>query len=112
MTESLRSASSGATTGAREQIVDALAAFVREEAVRDEAIGPGTDIIGEGLVDSVGIFKLIAFVEERFGVTIEPHEVLLENFRTLGTLANLIVGKLSGDRERAPLPATSRGDPT
>jgi len=112
MTESLRSASSGEKTEAHEQIVDALAAFVQEGAVRDETIGPGTDIIGEGLVDSVGIFKLIAFVEEKFGVTIEPHEVLLENFRTLGTLANLILAKLSGDRERAPLPPAPRADPT
>jgi len=46
------------------------------------------------LVDSLAIFKLIAFVEETFGVTIAPDEVLLENFQTLRAVRNLIVKKL------------------
>jgi hypothetical protein len=45
------------------------------------AVAPDTDIIGEGLVDSLGTFKLIAFVEEAFAVTIERDEVLLETWR-------------------------------
>ena len=80
-----------------EQIFKALASFfVQQGAGRDgaSAVAPDTDIIGEGLVDSLGIFKLIAFVEETFPVTIEPDEVLLENFQTLRALRNLIVKKL------------------
>ena len=80
-----------------EQIFTILASFfVQEEAGREETITiePDTDIIGEGLVDSLGIFKLIAFVEEAFKITIEPDEVLLENFQTLRALRNLIAKKL------------------
>jgi acyl carrier protein len=80
-----------------EQIFDALASFlVQEGTSRDAAtaLAPDTDIIGQGLVDSLGIFRLIAFVEEKFKVTIEPDEVLLENFQTLRSLRNLIVAKL------------------
>ena len=61
-----------------------------------DAVTPDTDVIGQGLIDSLGIFKLIAFVEERFAVTIEPDEVLLENFQTLRALRNLIAKKLAG----------------
>ena len=80
-----------------EQIFDTLERFFAQEAMGRGAaiaVGPDTDIIGEGLVDSLGIFKLIAFVEEAFKVTIEPDEVLLENFQTLRALRNLIVKKL------------------
>jgi acyl carrier protein len=80
-----------------EQIFSTLAPFfVQEGAQREEAVavGPDTDIIGEGLVDSLGIFKLVAFVEEAFAITIEPGEVLIENFQTLRALKNLIVRKL------------------
>ncbi len=80
-----------------EQIFDALASFFVKEGISREgaiAVAPDTDIIGQGLVDSLGIFKLIAFVEENFAVTIEPDEVLLENFQTLRALRNLIVKKL------------------
>ncbi|HEX7270687.1 MAG TPA: acyl carrier protein [Casimicrobiaceae bacterium] len=82
-----------------EQIFDALAAFLAKDGAGGQnvvAIAPDTDIVGQGLVDSVGIFKLITFVEEKFGITIEPNEVLLENFKTLQALRNLIVRKLEG----------------
>jgi acyl carrier protein len=79
-----------------QQIFDTLARFFAQEATGQGAIAvaPDTDIIGEGLVDSLAIFKLIAFVEETFGVTIAPDEVLLENFQTLRAVRNLIVKKL------------------
>ena len=80
-----------------EQIFSALESFFAQEGTGRAgaiAIAPDTDIIGEGLVDSLGIFKLIAFVEETFKVTIEPNEVLVENFQTPRALRNLIVKKL------------------
>jgi acyl carrier protein len=86
-----------------EQIFDGLAAFLAKEGTRGEggiAIAPETDIVGQGLVDSVAIFKLIAFVEEKFAVTIEPEEVLLENFKTLQALRNLIVRKLESAEQK------------
>jgi len=79
-----------------QQIFDTLARFFSTEGMSPEApiaIAPDTDIIGEGLLDSLRIFKLIAFVEQEFAVTIEPDEVLLENFQTLRALRNLIVKK-------------------
>ena len=86
-----------------EQIFDALASFFVQQGMSREgasAVAPDTDVIGQGLVDSLGIFKLIAFVEERFAVTIEPDEVLLENFQTPRALRNLIVRKLDGTSQR------------
>jgi acyl carrier protein len=80
-----------------EQIFDALGSFFVQEGTGREAaiaVTPDTDVIAEGLVDSLGIFRLIAFVEEKFMVTIEPDEVLLENFQTLRALRNLIAKKL------------------
>ena len=80
-----------------QQIFDTLARFFSQELPGREgavAVTPDTDIIGEGLVDSLAIFKLIAFVEETFGITIAPDEVLLENFQTLRAVRNLIVKKL------------------
>ena len=64
-----------------QQIFDTLARFFVQAGTGREgaiAVAPDTDIIGEGVVDSLGTFKLIAFVEEAFAVTIERDEVLLE----------------------------------
>ena len=90
-----------------QQIFDTLALFFAQESADREAaivVAPDTDIVGEGLVDSLGIFKLVAFVEETFKVTIEPNEVLLENFQTPRALRNLIVSKLGGDNNRRLAP--------
>lgn len=81
-----------------EQIFDALESYFVQQGMSREgavAITPDTDIIGQGLVDSLGIFKLIAFVEEKFAVTVEPDEVLLENFQTPRALRDLIAKKLA-----------------
>jgi acyl carrier protein len=89
-----------------EQIFGKLASFFAQDgATRQGAVtvAPDTDIIGQGLIDSLGIFKLIAFVEENFGVTIEPDEVLLENFQSLRALRNLIVKKLDGTGQQPAL---------
>ncbi len=95
--QALRSDSTNDMKYSDEQIFTTLAPFFAHEGTaRKEAIAvePDTDIIAEGLVDSLGIFKLIAFAEEAFKITIEPDEVLLENFQTLRALRNLIVKKL------------------
>ena len=51
-----------------------------------------TDLI-EGILDSLGIFVLISFLEERFGVEVEADEVTLDNFRTVRTVADLVRSK-------------------
>ena len=48
-----------------------------------------------GVIDSMGMWPLVVFVEERFGIKIEDTELLLENFRTLGTLTKFIETKHS-----------------
>ena len=80
-----------------QQVFDTLGRFFAQEGTSREAgfiVEPDTDIVGAGLVDSMVIFRLIAFVEEAFAITIGPDEVVLENFQTLRALRNLIVKKL------------------
>jgi len=66
--------------------------IVKEIAATPPAQAPGPDvpIIEQGLVDSLGLFKLIAFIEERLGVKIAPEEIVLENFATLRAIVGLI----------------------
>jgi len=76
-----------------DQIARELADYiVREIAPTPPAAPPGPDvpIIEQGLVDSLGLFKLIAFVEERLGVKIAPEEIVLENFATIAAIVKLI----------------------
>ena len=56
-------------------------------------IDPDASLITSGIVDSLALLRLITFLEERFGVTIEDEEVVPENFETLNVIKGLIESK-------------------
>lgn len=58
--------------------------------VENAAIDNDTKLIEEGIVDSMGLFRLMAFMEEEFDVEVEPDAVVLENFETVNAVATLI----------------------
>ena len=66
--------------------------IVNEVAAKapEQAPAPDFPIIEGGLVDSLGLFKVIAFIEEKFGVAIPPEDIVLENFATIGAIAALV----------------------
>lgn len=69
-------------------LAQALVAFVRDDLLkgRDVAIDPDTYLFEEGIVDSLGILRLIAFLELRLGRPIADSEVVMEHFRTVGAI--------------------------
>ncbi|MGH9167174.1 MAG: acyl carrier protein [Acidimicrobiia bacterium] len=58
-----------------------------------EALQDDTDLIQEEIIDSLGIFLLLEFIQERFGVAIDPEDVTLENFQTLEAITELVTSK-------------------
>ena len=50
-------------------------------------------LIENHVVDSLGLFMLVSFVEQQFGVAVSDEELLPENFGTLGAIAGLIEKK-------------------
>jgi len=75
-----------------------LRAFVLEDLLLGEA-PPGFDEKAPLLraIDSLGVLRLVAFVEKRFGVRIPDREVVPANFESLERLA-ASVRKLLGGR--------------
>jgi acyl carrier protein len=44
-------------------------------------------------IDSLGLVRLVAFLESEFGYRIEDEELIAENFATMRTLAELLATK-------------------
>lgn len=61
----------------------------------DIDLDAGTNLLEEEVVDSLGIFTLISFIESEFAVSIETDEVTLENFETLSRIAKLVESKIA-----------------
>jgi acyl carrier protein len=58
----------------------------------DELTGD-TPLISGGILDSIATLKLVMFMEERFGITFEAHEVNRELLDTLADIARLVASK-------------------
>ena len=77
---------------------DRLRSFIEERLVGGShpgTIGDDVLLIEEGIVDSLGIFQLVAYVEGEFGIRVEDEELVAENFATIADLARLVRSKLA-----------------
>jgi acyl carrier protein len=52
-----------------------------------------TPLISGRILDSLSTLKLVAFLEETFGVRIEPHEADIEHLDTITKIAGLVESK-------------------
>jgi acyl carrier protein len=52
-----------------------------------------TPLITGGVLDSIATLKLVLFLEEHFGVTLEAHEVSPEHVNTIADIARLVNAK-------------------
>jgi acyl carrier protein len=66
-----------------------LLAFIRCELMGDSTIpiNENTYLFEEGLIDSLKILQLIAFLEIETGRTIPDREIVMEHFRTVSAMA-------------------------
>lgn len=51
------------------------------------------NLIEEGIIDSLAILRLVNFVEVQFSVSIDPEDIIIENFESINTISNLIENK-------------------
>ena len=52
-----------------------------------------TPLRSSGVLDSVATLRLVAFVEEHFGITVEAHEASVENFESIQIIKAFIESK-------------------
>lgn len=43
--------------------------------------------LDEGIIDSMNVLELVAFVEEKFGITVQDQDIVPDNFDSVSKLA-------------------------
>lgn len=77
-------------------IKQAVKDFILEEFLpgeNPEELTDDTPLITGGVLDSIATLKLVLFLEERFGVILEPHEVDPEHLDTTVYIEKLVLSK-------------------
>jgi acyl carrier protein len=78
------------------EIIEILKQFITEElAPNSDAneLKENQSLLERGIIDSLGIMKLLAFIEEKFQINVPDEELIPENFETLSAIAELISQK-------------------
>lgn len=75
-----------------------VGAYVLEEHLpgeRPENLTGSTELITSGIINSLATLKLVAFLEETFGVAVQAHEVNPENLDSLDRITAFVLSKRS-----------------
>jgi len=77
-------------------VADKITGFIKEEVVLDDDASLNNEApLLEGILDSMALMQLVAFLEEEFDIEIDDTEVTAENFRTIGDIERLVGGRLT-----------------
>ena len=75
---------------------DPIMEFIKNQLVREKTmknIGRGDDLIESGVIDSLGILKLLEFLEAKFSIHIADEELIPENFESIESIESFISRK-------------------
>ncbi len=79
------------------EIADAVKEFILKEFLPGEDpenLLDNTPLISGGILDSLATIKLVTFIEERYGVSVEPHERDEESIGSIANIEQLISSKM------------------
>jgi len=71
-----------------------LTEFLPGEA--PDALTDTTPLLSNSILDSIATLKLVAFLEQRFHITVAAHEVAVQNLNTVAEIAQLVRTKQGG----------------
>ena len=78
---------------------NALIDFVQNELARGKelkGLSLTDNLIDAGILDSLGIMKLILFMEEKLSMKITDEDLTPENFESIQTINSLVQNKMAG----------------
>lgn len=71
-----------------------LAKFISQDLLdSEELVAFDENLLSDGMVDSLGMLRLIAFIEAEFGIRVPPQDFTIENFRTINVLGDYLDGR-------------------
>lgn len=89
----------GAAPG-RAVILDRTRTYLRDNFLYmrpDTMLGEDDALLAGGVIDSIGVVELVAFLEEEFGLTIVEDEITEENLGTLSAITRFVQVRCSNN---------------
>ena len=55
-----------------------------------EDLGDDEPLLESAIIDSLGVLKILAFLDEEYGIDLSAEQVKLENFKDITTICSLV----------------------
>lgn len=80
-------------------IIDDLQKYLVAEIAADlgrKSLSPEEDLLEQRIIDSLGILKLVVYLEKTHDIKVMDEEVVPENFQSLASMARFVEQKRDG----------------
>ena len=68
--------------------------FEKFPVARKRQVADDTSLLETGIVDSIGVLEVVAFVEQSFAITVSDDDLVPENFGSIGGIVRFVEEKL------------------
>jgi acyl carrier protein len=78
------------------QVIERTRAYITENFLymrRDFRLDDNDSLLGSGIIDSMGVMEVIAFIETEFGIEVGDDDVTEENLGTIRAISNYVVAR-------------------
>ncbi len=78
-------------------VKDQIREFIQRDLASAKGISTFSDsesLMESGVIDSLGIFRLVAFLEEAFRVRIGDEEITHDNLKSVDSIEQMVVSKI------------------
>lgn len=78
------------------EIAETVREFILKEFLPGEdpeELANDTPLIADGILDSLATLKLVDFLEERFGISVAPHEADEDNLGSIDEIVRFVESK-------------------
>jgi acyl carrier protein len=79
-------------------VTDRIREYLAEHfpAARSRRLDPDESLLTNGILDSLGVLDVVAFLEAEFRITVSDEDLLPENFESLARLTAFVEDRQSG----------------
>lgn len=81
---------------AQAEAKDQIREFILENLAQPKGISSFSDsdhLMESGVIDSLGIFRLVSFLEDELGVRVDDQEINIDTMKSVDTIAELVARK-------------------
>ncbi|WP_420630856.1 acyl carrier protein [Candidatus Leptofilum sp.] len=72
-----------------------LKEYIREELMNGASneLDESENLLAAGIIDSLGILRLVSFVEEKFGIEVPDEDVTIDNFQSVKSMSDYVASQ-------------------